>query len=281
MFCTIYILTAACDVICMGMVGTDVSFESFHFVIMLGTIAFVIGLILTLTTPSSTKRQGYSSYNTSNQDYSYTHGMNKNSMAGNEWRCPKCLTVNPKYVTTCTCGCTLEAYYRDLKRKQEVEKQKNEEKNVVLKENYEEFNKEIIEYLEKHGNKDITSKEGMILRILYKSEEPRSLAEIIKGVPRSCSITDLKDSLSDLEKKGLIKLYENNKYSLIEGDILPPIKTEPIQETSSVPIVSASEENATTVNDKYDEIRKLKSLYDDSIITQEEFEQKKKQLLGL
>ena len=34
-------------------------------------------------------------------------------------------------------------------------------------------------------------------------------------------------------------------------------------------------------SDVYDEIRKLKSLLDDGIIGQDEFEQKKRQLLGL
>lgn len=46
-------------------------------------------------------------------------------------------------------------------------------------------------------------------------------------------------------------------------------------------VKSSPEKNASPGSDVYDEIRKLKSLLDDGIIAQDEFEQKKRQLLGI
>lgn len=83
-------------------------------------------------------------------------------------------------------------------------------------------------------------------------------------------ITNIENKLVSIEIKGsncdiVIK-------TVTFGDIVAMVKNINIQQSSS---------DCLTPNDNMGQLRKLKELYDEGIVTQEEFDLKKKQLLGI
>ena len=219
-----------------------------------------------------------------NSDYI---GYGGRQVAGNEWRCPKCRTINPKIVEVCSCGCSIEAYNREVKRMAEEAKVKSQENIERAQKEKEEEQKRIDAFKSKYGDIELTATEEMLIKMLNKSETGLSMAEIMRMLPRSANLTSVKEAVSHLTEVGLIQEAEGEKYICVpnnEQDITADSSVEEqIMEKDEV----SNEDSIISTNtdsedyDKYDEIRKCKALLDDGIISPEEFDKKKKELLGL
>lgn len=66
-----------------------------------------------------------------------------------------------------------------------------------------------------------------------------------------------------------------------EDDVLPHLEEKKTMHTEKKVSNSNKDESRSQFSKEFAELRELKTLLDDKIITQEEFEAKKKQLLGL
>ena len=217
--------------------------------------------------------------------------LRKGEISSNEWKCPKCGTVNPKYVGTCNCGCTLDAYNMEMERRKrkyaaeqqklmEEEKKKNESNEAELNGLLSEYKLYNLSSAQEYALKVISKKQGL------------TIADICRQLPRSANLTEFKDSINFLLENKIIKKDEEEKYYLSEKD-----KPTEENETDALKTISKEEEMIQSISkekseaektvssneplDKYAEVRKYKELLDEGIISHEEFEKKKKELLGL
>ncbi|MCH4170569.1 MAG: SHOCT domain-containing protein [Lactobacillus sp.] len=101
---------------------------------------------------------------------------------------------------------------------------------------------------------------------------------------RALTVLKLED-IETAEKLTLQLSLFNSEFVELSNFTINVPEPEPVVETEidepSLEINDASENPVKTPDDAFDEIRKYKALLDDDIISQEEFDAKKKELLGL
>ncbi len=231
----------------------------------------------------------YNNANSNSTGYGISGSSYKDEVAANEWRCPKCKTINPKYVGTCNCGCTLEAYNRqqEIMKKQLAEKRKAFE--AAEKEKIATQEKELNNLLANFKEEDLSSGQQYAMKIIAR-KQGLTLPEICKQLPRSANLKEFKDALNYLTEKGIIRKDKEERYYLEEKNTCDK-KDSNIADSASEEKLSnniTSDENtnneivsADSKMDKYEELRKLKELLDEGIISEDEFAAKKKELLGL
>lgn len=124
------IISGGFDIVALFLIGPGHSYESFHTVIIISSVCFFIGLLMTMfgANPNSANTNSQNNQNNTdskfeqpaifkdNSDYHPTNKPNtglyggnvRNSehLGANEWKCKKCGNINADYVGTCACGQT-------------------------------------------------------------------------------------------------------------------------------------------------------------------------------
>lgn len=243
----------------------------------MGFFLGAVGLIVCACIQPTSRTEYYSPYSEFKNSLLYDSSGERKLME-NEWRCPKCKKINPKYVSTCACGCSIDVYNDEILRKKEKARIESEKNEAEQKKKQEESEKRFAEITGGNGNLNAT--ENLVIRILGKSETSLSMQDMVRKLPRSADITEFKNAVCHLEEIGMV-IKEDDKYKVTGLSV----ESVPVEETVTASRSAETEEKAdipVTQNiDKYDEVRKCKALLDEGIISQEEFEQKKKDLLGL
>lgn len=207
---------------------------------------------------------------------------NSSEKTPKEWQCPNCKKKNPIYVTSCSCGCTIQDARED-------EKNRNEAKEIIKKMEKtasQMLNEEIEQILSSLKQYDLTQMEEYAVRVIIK-EPGQRINELCRRIPRSTNPKDFKYAIDNLLELEIIKKDDEEKYYYIKNET---VKEEAFiddnvcnyLETADNQFVdSVKSDTHKPIMDKYDEIRKCKELLDEGIISVEEFERKKKELLGI
>lgn len=221
----------------------------------------------------------------------------QNTLDSNCWRCPSCQTVNPRYVSTCKCGFLYEdaqAIVKKLEDEQRKLKEKRDEEERIRKRKENEEWKRQQEELEKYRNLGLTDSQMSVVKMLQPKDTKLTSQIMCQKLSRSASLQDFRIAVENLEESHLIEKDEEGKYYLAlrfdedskteeikaidvddEEDVVPP------QTDLAADITTETIVEETDSFDKYEELRQMKALLDDGIITENEYEQKKKDILGL
>lgn len=200
----------------------------------------------------------------------------------NQWQCPHCGKVNLRYITSCTCGCTIQQA-DEIKRRQLEEMKKHDE---IAKKEYQEERVKEENNLEHYRNLGLEGMDLVVVKLLSRGNTRFAFSEMCYKLPRSTNIKEFKDSVEKLEQSHVIEKDEDGKYFLaIRFDGASDNEVEITESQGNAGVPNASAENEDQINtessDKFREIRELKVLLDEGIISQSDFDQKKKELLGL
>lgn len=142
--------------------------------------------------------------------------FDEEQLDGNQWRCPKCSKINPKYVTTCACGCPKEeadTLMAELKKKklEELERLKQQALEEKVKKEAEEAKiKE--EFQQAIGQYELSKMEELVVRLLDKNPNS-TLPEMASKLPRSVNVAEFKNAVNNLENMKAIVRDENNRFS--------------------------------------------------------------------
>ena len=238
----------------------------------------------------------YTYSNDDNRSYlgsgGYSYGSTSNAADSTQWKCPKCGKYNPKYIGTCDCGCSYDAY---LRLEEQRKKTEEENKKKSLEEDKKKVETENKEFSDKYNQFNLSGMQEYAIKVI-KKEEGLTLADICRRIPRSTNVNEFKEALDSLHEKQLIYKDENEKYYLAVVEDKTENKSSSLEnqteskEENSGDNIEKTSDNSGNIKrnsetsatfDKYDEIRKYKELLDEGIITEEDFNLKKKELLGL
>lgn len=243
------------------------------------------------------------------EKYAGTSGMaGPGKVQSNEWMCPACKKIHPRYESTCTCGYTFEEYLAFEKSKKEEEKKRREgqeRERIEAQKKMEAEMQEAERFLSNYENLNLSQTELLVIRILSPEDARYKLSEMVGLLPRSADINGFSRAVVSLNEAHLLEKDEEGRYYLA----LRPDEEDEIQDDSEKECLQEGEEKAqiTETESKgiesviptsgvmaesnniyaaepvnvYTEIRKYKELLDEGIITPEEFAQKKEELLGI
>ena len=130
----------------------------------------------------------------------------KKQVASNEWQCPKCGTVNLRYVSTCGCGCSISEA-QDIELEEKAAQRKKIEQEIRQKE------EKKTRILSQYENYNLSSEQDFIIRMLVK-ESAISLSDMCRKLPRSADLNQFKENVNNLVDMGIITKNEEGKYFL-------------------------------------------------------------------
>lgn len=129
------------------------------------------------------------------------------SLDSNQWRCPVCNAINPKFVGTCSCGLSLEKW-------QEEEKKRAEERKKHAKLIQEKEQEELKEWSDIYIKAGATDKDLLAIKMLLAESSGLTSQEMSRKLPRSANIQEFKSSLEHLEQINAIEKNMDGKYLL-------------------------------------------------------------------
>lgn len=170
----------------------------------------------TYTAPA-TSNQGNKSSQSGFNIEEYDLRILDEEIEGSKWKCVECGTVNPKLVGTCKCGNTLQKNDEIIAGL----KKYREDKLMAAKEEASkkeaEFDIEISGIMEKSGIENPSTEQKTVLRMLKRSNERLSVAEISHKLPRTANIKAFKQAIEELTNAGVLEIDENQKYGIKEA----------------------------------------------------------------
>ena len=138
---------------------------------------------------------------------------------GSKWKCLKCQTINPKLVSSCKCGNTLEHNNKIIDalkaHKAQLEKEAREESErlkAAMENEKAALDNEILDILKKAGIDNPGNEEKTVLRLLKQSKDSMSMNDICHKLPRSADIKAYQKAVEELTDKCVISLDDNQKY---------------------------------------------------------------------
>ena len=138
---------------------------------------------------------------------------------GSKWKCLKCQTINPKLVSSCKCGNTLEHNNKIIDalkaHKAQLEKEAREESErlkAAMENEKAALDNEILDILKKVGIDNPGIEEKTVLRLLKQSKDSMSMNDICHKLPRSADIKAYQKAVEELTDKCVISLDDNQKY---------------------------------------------------------------------
>ena len=138
---------------------------------------------------------------------------------GSKWKCLKCQTINPKLVSSCKCGNTLEHNNKIIDalkaHKAQLEKEAREESErlkAAMENEKAALDNEILDILKKVGIDNPGIEEKTVLRLLKQSKDSMSMNDICHKLPRSADIKAYQKAVEELTDKCVISLDDNHKY---------------------------------------------------------------------
>lgn len=138
---------------------------------------------------------------------------------GSKWKCLKCQTINPKLVSSCKCGNTLEHNNKIIDalkaQKAQLEKEAKEESErlkAAMENEKAALDNEILDILKKAGIDNPGNEEKTVLRLLKQSKDSMSMNDICHKLPRSADIKAYQKAVEELTDKCVISLDDNQKY---------------------------------------------------------------------
>lgn|GEM_PF-4404862 len=138
---------------------------------------------------------------------------------GSKWKCLKCQTINPKLVSSCKCGNTLEHNNKIIDalkaHKAQLEKEAREESErlkAAMENEKAALDNEILDILKKAGIDNPGIEEKTVLRLLKQSKDSMSMNDICHKLPRSADIKAYQKAVEELTDKCVISLDDNHKY---------------------------------------------------------------------
>ncbi len=138
---------------------------------------------------------------------------------GSKWKCLKCQTINPKLVSSCKCGNTLEHNNKIIDalkaHKAQLEKEAREESErlkAAMENEKAALDNEILDILKKAGIDNPGIEEKTVLRLLKQSKDSMFMNDICHKLPRSADIKAYQKAVEELTDKCVISLDDNHKY---------------------------------------------------------------------
>jgi hypothetical protein len=156
------------------------------------------------------------------EDYSeYDFSILDEEMDGNQWKCLKCQTLNPKLVSTCKCGYTYDQYSKTialLKNKREemllAKKAEEETHKAELANQMAELDHQIIDILQNAGFDNPTISQKTVLKIVKQSKDGISATDIYHKLPRNADLKEYKKAVDDLITADILMSDESGRYAI-------------------------------------------------------------------
>ena len=176
-----------------------------------------------IQTPFSGNARAGQGLQTSVNIADYDLNILNEEIEGSKWKCLKCQTINPKLVSSCKCGNTLEHNNKIIDalkaHKAQLEKEAREESErlkAAMENEKAALDNEILDILKKAGIDNPEIEEKTVLRLLKQSKDSMSMTDICHKLPRSADIKAYQKAVDNLASKGIIGLDENHKYYINE-----------------------------------------------------------------
>ena len=161
--------------------------------------------------------QGTSSPQPISSGINASPSFSKQNVASNQWQCPKCGAVNPRYVGTCGCGFLLSDIEEFERKEKEALKQRMEQARINREEENKKFEEEKKKMFSGYEDINLSSEQEYVIRMLMKESEI-TIQDMCRKLPRSMNPKQFKDAVLSLEEMGLVSKNEEEKYSLTKKD---------------------------------------------------------------
>ena len=151
----------------------------------------------------------------------YDFSILDEELDGNQWKCLKCQSLNPKLVSTCKCGYTYDEYMRTinlLKNKREemiqANKEEDEKRKAELANQMAELDNQIAGILQNAGIDSPSISQKTVLKIVKQSKDGIGATDIYHKLPRNADLKEYKKAVDDLTTAGILVAGESGKYTI-------------------------------------------------------------------